>query len=207
MRKLLLCCLALSSVAAVARAAGPAPAGGTPPSFRGHAVFCTGQYALCIKANCPTPKGLPAPGQTIDCECDILNGCSMGPDSCEDRAKSLVSTYSNAYNNPTTNKTLFCQSGATIWAWCYGAPCKPDPKNPGKAICSCPVEQGPAMTLGGKCEVSACSQVWSAATPAEDAFANHHFYKAGQKECTTPPNPPALPCASATAKPAATGNR
>jgi hypothetical protein len=199
MRKLLLCCLALSSVAAVARAAGPAPAGGKNPSFGGQATFCTGRYALCIKAYCPAPKGLPAPGQTIDCECDIVNGCSMGPDSCKDRAKNLVSTYSNAYN--TTNKTLFCESQSTIWAWCYGAPCKPDPKNPKKAICSCPVSQGPAKTLGGKCQPSACSQVWSAATPGEDAFANDHFYKAGQAQCPTTPNPPAVACSNAIAKP------
>jgi hypothetical protein len=197
MRKLLLCCLALSSLAAVARAAAPPPHGGEPPSFGGNAVFCPGRYALCIKAFCPTPKGLPAAGSKIDCICDIVNGWSMGPDTCKDRAENLVSTYSNLYN--VSEKTLFCETESTIWAWCYGAPCKVDPNNPQKAICSCPVEQGKAMTLGGSCQPSACSQVWSAATPKGDVFANEYFYKVG-KEKGFSPNPPAKQCGNAITK-------
>jgi hypothetical protein len=198
MRKLLLCCLALSSLAAVARAAAPAPpAGGEPPTFGGNAVFCPGKYALCIKAFCPTPNGPPVKGQKIDCICDIVDGWSMGPDTCKDRATNLVSTYSNLYNS--TEKTLSCENESTLWAWCYGAPCKVDPKNPQKAICSCPVEQSAAKTLGGNCKPSACSQVWSAATPAADAFANDHFYKVG-KEKGFNPNPPAKPCSNAIVK-------
>ena len=205
MRKILLCFAVLASIAAGARAAGPAAAGtGAPPSFGGHAVFCHGQYALCIKALCPTPQGLPTPGQKIDCECDIVDGWSMGPDTCDDRRQNLVSTYSNLYN--TTNKTLFCENKSTIWAWCYGAPCTVDPKDPKKARCSCPVEQSAAKTLGGNCKPSACDQVWSAATPAEDAFANTYFYKVG-KEKGYSPNPPAVGCSNAITKPGYGSNR
>ncbi|MDP9121782.1 MAG: hypothetical protein M3O15_10525 [Acidobacteriota bacterium] len=204
MRKLLLCGLALSSLTTVAQAAGPAAAGGPPPSFGGNAVFCQGRYALCIKAYCPTPKGLPAPGQKIDCECNIVDGWSMGPDSCEDRAKNLVSTYSNLYN--AKDKTLFCESESTIWAWCYGAPCTVDPKDPKKARCSCPVEQSAAKTLGGRCQPSACSKVWSAATPAADAFANDYFFTVG-KEKGYSPNPPAVACSNAIAKPGGGSDR
>jgi hypothetical protein len=39
----------------------------------------------------------------------------------------------------------------------------------------CPAEQSAAKILGGYCEPSACSKVWSAATPAADAFANDYF--------------------------------
>jgi len=194
-------CFAASATAAFAATSG------TPPTFGGNATFCNSQYALCIKAYCPTPNGMPAAGGTIDCVCDILNGWSMGPDSCDDRKTHLVSTYSNYYN--PGHKTVSCTSTSTLWAWCYGAPCKPDPKNPKKAICTCPVEQSEAVILVPEkaCTTAACNKVWSAATPAESKFANDYFYKVG-KEKGYSPNPPALSCsATPPAKPGAGGER
>jgi hypothetical protein len=101
MRKPLLFGLAVASFAAFAAGAFAASSG-TPPTFGGHAVFCNTQYALCIKAYCPTPYGMPAAGGTIDCVCDIVTGWSMGPDTCADRMQNLVSTSRTS----TTQGTL-----------------------------------------------------------------------------------------------------
>ena len=178
----------------------------TPPTFGGHAVFCDSQYALCIKAYCPTPHGMPAVGGTIDCVCDIANGWSMGPDTCDDRKTNLVSTYSNLFN--PGHKTVACTNASTLWAWCYGSPCKPDPKNPQKAICTCPVVQSEAVILvpENECKTAACNKVWSAATSSESKFANDYFFKVG-KEKGYKPNPPALSCSATTAKAGAGGKR
>ncbi|HLX07536.1 MAG TPA: hypothetical protein VKY89_06700 [Thermoanaerobaculia bacterium] len=153
-------------------------------TIREQSTFCDGTYALCIKAPC---SAIP----TIDrlanyavnyalCSCDVVQGWSMGPGACVDRAPVkkqgktyLISTYSNADNS--TEKTLSCPKDTT-WAWCYGAPCVVDDKAPNKAVCTCPVMQGPSRTLGGNCEQGACQGIWSAATPAGDLFANDHYY-------------------------------
>jgi hypothetical protein len=205
MRKPLLFGLVLACFAAFAAAASAAPPG-TPPTFGGHAVFCNSRYALCIKAYCPTPHGMPAAGGTIDCVCDIINGWSMGPDTCEDRQTNLVSTYSNLYN--PGHKTVACTSASTLWAWCYGSPCKPDPKNPQKAICTCPVLQSAAVILvpENECKTAACDKVWSAATSQESKFANDYFFTVG-KEKGYNPNPPAPSCSATTAKTGTGGQR
>jgi hypothetical protein len=201
---LVLACFAIAAHAG--HAAAPATSGGTPPTFGGHAVFCNGQYALCIKAYCPTPNGSPKAGGTIDCSCDILNGWSMGPDTCDDRAKNLVSTYSNEYN--PGHKTVSCTSTSTLWAWCYGAPCKPDSKDPKKAVCTCPVEQSAAVILVPEdhCNTAACDKVWSAATSGESKFANDYFFKVG-REKGYKPNPPARACSASAATAGAGGGR
>ena len=63
------------------------------------------------------------------------------------------------------------------------------------AVCKCPVNTGPMSTLGGTCDQGSCSKVWSAATPANDAFANKHFYNYMKKHHPDyPANPPALAC-------------
>ncbi len=208
MRKPLLSGLALACFAAFATFATAAFAAppATPPTFGGHAVFCDSQYALCIKAYCPTPHGMPAAGGTIDCVCDIANGWSMGPDTCDDRKTNLVSTYSNLFN--PGHKTVACTNASTLWAWCYGSPCKPDPKNPQKAICTCPVVQSEAVILvpENECKTAACNKVWSAATSSESKFANDYFFKVG-KEKGYKPNPPALSCSATTAKAGAGGKR
>jgi len=196
MRKLLPCGFTLACLVAITAVAfaAPPPKSGTPPTFGGNAVFCNGPYALCITAYCPTPNGPPQKGQYINCECEIVNGWSMGPDTCSDRATKLVSTYSNLYN--PGHKTVSCTSDSTLWAWCYGATCKPDPKNPKKkAICSCPVEQKPAVILAPEdhCNTAACDKVWSAATPHESTFANKYFFKVGTEKGYNP-NPPAQAC-------------
>jgi len=207
MRKLLPCGLALAclvAVTAVALAAPPPPSGGAPPTFGGHAVFCPGKYALCIKAYCPTPNGPPTAGQKINCECDIIDGWSMGPDPCSDRLKNLISTYSNLYN--PGHKTVSCPSTTTLWAWCYGAPCTPDPNNPQKAVCSCPVVQSAAVILvpENECTTAACNKVWSAATPGESKFANDYFFKVGKEKGA---NPPAASCSGPATQGGAGGER
>lgn len=158
----------------------------TPPPEVGPAIVCNEKYALCIKAPCvPNVTRDKATGEyTITeatCECVVLSGWSMGPGDCESRRPKhegirtyLVSTYSNYFNK--TNMTLTCPK-ETTWAWCYGSPCVEDLKDKNKAICTCPVQIGIGMTLGGECHTANCTQIWSAATPAASAFANDYFHK------------------------------
>ncbi len=87
----------------------------TAQQMQNQANFCEGTYALCIKAAC---SGIPTMDRlgnyVIDralCACDVVQGVSMGPGSCEDRAPTtqqgrtyLISTYSNRFND--TNRTL-----------------------------------------------------------------------------------------------------
>jgi hypothetical protein len=177
---------------------GAKPGGSHQPSDKD--TFCEGTYALCIKAFCPGDAAKAAQAGHVDCICDVVKGWSMGPGTCASREPvqkdghtHVISTYSNLYND--THKTLFCQSQDTVWAWCYGAPCVVDPKDPTKAVCNCPVEKSPAKTLGGDCKQDACKSVWSAATPAADLFANKHFYDYMQKNHPkVPVNPPAPAC-------------
>ncbi|HEX2164062.1 MAG TPA: hypothetical protein VHM02_08950 [Thermoanaerobaculia bacterium] len=166
-------------------------------------TFCEGTYALCIKAPCSAIPTLDRIGnyyvEHALCECDVVRGWSMGPGSCPDRAPMeqhgrtyLISTYSNLYN--AEEKTLTCGEGTT-WAWCYGAPCVVDEKDPSKATCTCPVETGPGSTLGGDCRTDACGGIWSAATPAGDAFANRHYYDWMQRnQPGVSVDPPAAAC-------------
>ena len=199
--------LALSTaVAAKAQATPPAapPPPPEPPAGFGtnQANFCNGTYALCIKAPCTAIPTLDRLGNYyIDhalCSCDVVTGWSMGPGACEDRAPTtqhgrtfLISTYSNLYNDSA--QVLQCDQH-TLWAWCYSAPCVVDQAHPGKAVCTCPVETGNANLLGA-CDPAMCGQVWSAATPAGDCFANARYYEwaiqNGQQS-----NPPALLCES-----------
>jgi hypothetical protein len=177
-------------------------AGAAAAAFQ--STFCDGTYALCIKAPCsPIPTLNRIGNYYVDsalCECDVVDGWSMGPGSCPDRAPItqhgrtfLISTYSNLYNDEES--TLACDSPDTLWAWCYGAPCVVDEKDPSKATCTCPVESGPARTLGGDCKQSSCDGIWSAATPAGDVFANQHYYEWMQKnQPGTPVNGPAPAC-------------
>ena len=175
------------------------------------AQFCSGTYALCIKAPCTPIASRGKGGTSIDsalCSCDVVTGWSMGPAKCEARmeAKSgsyttLMSTYSNMFN--ATNKTLTCSSTDTRWASCYGAPCVIDAKDPTKANCTCPVKQGAASTLGGDCQQSACAGIWSAATPQADAGANAIFAAYMKKNNPTVPSLPPAEACPATAAPGA----
>jgi len=177
------------------------------PGFSEQANFCQGTYALCIKAPCsPIPTTSRLTNYEIDhalCSCEVVEGWSMGPGQCADRAPVaeggrtyLVSTYSNRFN--ASNATLACNDDSTLWAWCYGAPCVVDAADPSKAVCTCPVDVGPARTLGGDCKPKACGLIWSAATPSGDAFANRHFYDwMQQNHPKVPANGPAPACSDA----------
>lgn len=183
----------------------PAPVGlEAPPGFgTNQANFCQGTYALCITAQC---AGIP----TLDrlgnyyvehalCECDVIEDSeedpawSMGPGACEDHGPVtqngrtfLISTYSNLYND--ANKVVQCGKD-TLWAWCYGAPCVVDEEDPTKAICNCPLLQEPANLLVSDCSVTDyCSQIWSAAVPPGDCFANCRYAQwAREHDVDTPP--------------------
>ncbi|HEY0783597.1 MAG TPA: hypothetical protein VGE98_14150 [Thermoanaerobaculia bacterium] len=191
----------LAAVPAVAQGGG---GGEILAELQNQATFCDGTYALCIKAPCtaiPTLDRLANYSVTSAlCECDVVQGWSMGPGACIDRGPVkqggrtyLISTYSNADN--ATEKTLSCAN--TTWAWCYGAPCVVDAKDPKKATCTCPLKTGPAKTLGGNCRQNACSGIWSAATPAGDAFANDHYFGWMKKnQPTVPVNKPAPACST-----------
>jgi hypothetical protein len=167
----------------------------TPGEIKDKATMCyTRQYALCIKAACsktPDAQGL------YSCECVMQSGWNMGPNTCKDRSANLTSTYSNNFN--TGSNTISCPAG-TKWAWCYGATCTPDPNDPSKAICKCPVSTKPSVTLvsTGMCSDSkVCGILWSAATPGESTFANNHYYNwliDHGIEADPPATPPATPC-------------
>jgi len=176
-----------------------------PPPRVGPAVFCEGQYALCIKAACSPIVTRNSDGTysitQANCLCDVLDGWSMGPGTCRSRKPEtvsgrtyLISTYSNYFN--TKNANLTCDN--TTWAWCYGSPCVIDEKDPSKATCTCPVQTSKAILLGN-CKTSMCNGIWSAATVAENKFANEHFYQYGtDHNFQPPPNPPAPKCTDST---------
>jgi hypothetical protein len=187
----------VSLVAAIATTAVAYGQTASPGDIKRPAVFCRGTYALCIRALCtPDVSG----GDHVVCGCVVEQGWSMGRGNCESRkpvindgVTTIISTYSNRFNN--VDKTLTCLNQETKWAWCYGAPCVVDPHDPKSAACNCPVRTGPMRTLGGSCNQGSCDQIWSAATPKADAFANRHFYtymKAHHPDYPT--NPPALAC-------------
>jgi hypothetical protein len=124
----------------------------------------------------------------------------MGPGSCQERKPVvadgrtyLISTYSNYFN--ASNLTLTCPSESTLWAYCYGAPCVVDEKDPSKATCTCPVKTSKMKTLGGNCRLPACRSIWSAGTYADDKFANDHYFKyMTEHHYQPPPLPPAKDC-------------
>ncbi len=202
----------LGGAGAVAAQAAPAAGGemipAPPPTLQEQAAFCRGTYALCISAEC-------VPEPTLDrlnnyyvthalCECDVIQDSaeapawSMGPGACEDRGPVtqngrtfLISTYSNLYND--TNQEVECGEDTT-WAWCYGAPCVVDEADPSKALCNCPLTKGRADLLVGDCSgQDYCSQIWSAAVPAGDCFANHYYSK-WMTDHGYPSNKPATLC-------------
>src|ERR1051325_2564956 len=90
--------------------AAPGGGAGTASEIQNQATFCEGTYALCIKAAC---TGIPTMDRlgnyVIDralCACDVVQGVSMGPGACQDRAPVtqqgrtyLISTYSNRLND------------------------------------------------------------------------------------------------------------
>lgn len=148
-----------------------------PADFKGNAIMCEGTYALCIKAQCESDVSA---NNQVRCKCLVVDGWSMGPNSCMDRTNNLTSTYSNLLN--ARSKILSCPQ-PIAWAWCYGASCEKDPKDPsGKtAICRCPVVNSQAVILVTESECSdssVCSptEMWSAAAPGESKFANEYFY-------------------------------
>ncbi len=178
--------LALVAGPSVARADSDAPA------EIGQATFCRTTYALCITAPCEQVPSTTADGRAAEsrylCTCDVIEDSpdapawSMGPDSCEDRAPKqqdgqtiLVSTYSNLYNEGANHVTQ-CDE-AIDWAWCYGATCVVDPKDPTKAQCNCPGKHTAANVLGS-CDADLCGHppYWSAAWPKADCFANCEYY-------------------------------
>jgi phage gp16-like protein len=55
------------------------------------------------------------------------------------------------------------------------------------------VRYGDMVTLGGDCNKNNCGKMWSAARPAENAFANSHYWKF-MTDHGFPTNPPAKAC-------------
>jgi hypothetical protein len=185
--------------------------GGPPPGFgTNQANFCRGTYALCITAQCAAVPTLDRLGNYYVthalCECDVIEDSeaspawSMGPGSCEDHGpveqggrEFLISTYSNLYND--ANKEVQCGKD-TLWAWCYGAPCVVDDEDPSKALCNCPLVQSAANLLVSDCSDSGyCGQIWSAAVPPGDCFANCRYYE-WMTGKGYPTNPPANLCST-----------
>ena len=165
----------------------------------GVAIFCPGEYALCIKAECTPQPGAKGKTTNVVCSCSVQHGWSMGPASCGDRLPivhngmlQIMSTYSNEFNT-LENQNMSCKGPNQPWANCYGATCTVDVDHPERAHCKCPVHYGPMVTLGGGCNKNNCSKMWSAATPAENAFANNNYFRWMTDHGFTT-NPPAKVC-------------
>lgn len=173
---------AASSGAGTAAATG---SGQQPPLTA--PTLCNGVYALCISAPCtPIPVYNQQTGKievtTALCECEVVNGPSLGDLSCANRqpqgpgGRYIVSTYSFAQLR--TKPLMSCPSG-TPWTFCYDQPCVIDAKQPGHATCTCPMRtSGAYVTEGGGCDTAQCAAViWSAATPQADAAASKGLAK------------------------------
>jgi hypothetical protein len=162
-----------------------------PPDVKEKFEMCPGKYALCIKAPCLKQRDSE---NLYPCQCVIESGWNMGPNTCEERAEHLTSTYSNLFNGGSS--TLSCPA-PTDWAWCYGASCTPDPKDPSKlAICKCPMLTSATVILTSteKCgDTSICRHLWSGALPAESKFANE-YYAWWMNQHSHPTNPAAPAC-------------
>ncbi|MEG6509830.1 hypothetical protein V6C03_12735 [Methyloligella sp. 2.7D] len=156
--------LALASALGLAASAADAPA---------VADVCsdTGSYALCTSAKCiPDPR---APDKTAICSCEVTSGPNFGTVPCDARKPTeeggktvaVMSLYSFA--QAPTKPLMACPSGKP-WTDCLNKPCRVDPSNPLKAICSCAIETtGAFVTYGGSCNTLTCDTAyWSAATVA-----------------------------------------
>ena len=179
---------------AIALSAAAADEPKKPADFKGQATMCNSRYALCIKAICADK---PDKDKKYPCVCVMENGWNMGPNTCEERRRSLTSTYSNKFN--AGSATISCPA-QTPWAWCYGAKCEKDPTDPNRAICKCPVLDKPTVILVSKekCSdpTSVCAKLWSGALPAESTFANEYYYWWMTSHGFTA-EPPAKACAPA----------
>jgi hypothetical protein len=167
-----LAAILLTAGALLAGCHRPAFLGGKDDSALGP-VVCEGRYALCLSAPCtPIPVRDGKTGKIVVtralCECEVANGPSLGDLACAARApegdgRFLVSAYS--FGETAIRPMMTCPGG-TPWAFCYDQPCVVDPKDPGKAQCTCPVRTaGEFQTLGGNCDKSKCGTLWSAAAP------------------------------------------
>ncbi|MEA2691411.1 MAG: hypothetical protein QOJ16_798 [Acidobacteriota bacterium] len=170
--KVWLAAILLTAGALLAGCHRPAFLGGKDDAANGPAV-CEGRYALCLSAACtPIPVRDAKTGKIVVtkalCECEVANGPSLGNLTCAARApqgdgRFLVSAYS--FGETAIRPMMTCPGG-TAWASCDDQPCVVDPKDPGKAQCTCPVRTaGEYQTLGGNCDKSKCGTLWSAAAP------------------------------------------
>jgi hypothetical protein len=188
MKKLLMVLLLATGLSTAAAAQEPT----SPGDLKAKATMCNSPaFALCIKALCSTT---PDTNGLYPCQCLMQGGWNLGPNSCEERAKSLTSTYANNFN--AYSATVSCPAG-TKWAWCYGAKCEPDPNDASKAICKCPVKTSAAVVLVNRelclSPGQVCGMLWSAAFPAESQFANDNFFSF-MKDHGMIANPPAPAC-------------
>ena len=139
-------------------------------------TVCTkNTYALCTSALCiPDPS---APEEQAICNCNVQQGPNFGiKTSCEERkavdvmgTTRVISTYS--FQEAAVRDVITCTAEeAGPWTDCLDAKCIVDPRNPGKAICTCPyADPGEFVTYGGGCNTDTCATGhWSAATI--DAF-------------------------------------
>jgi len=194
----LLLAAALSTLAEPPTKKSSVPEPKKPADFQGDVTMCNTTYALCIRARCSKTEQVDNKSgkETVKCECVVQTGWNMGPNSCDERKVKLTSTYSNNFN--PGSRVLSCPQ-PTNWAWCYGAACEKNGSKDGKelAVCICPVitSQASILVNRDKCgdSVNVCSQMWSAAYPAESKFANaYYFWWMHQNVGHT--NAPAKPC-------------
>lgn len=161
---------------------------------------CNHTYALCIAASCDSSGNCGACDKTDgSCGyCYVFQGesCSYGK-SCSEVAPSgstVYSTYSEVLAVSFGFQAMTCPKSAQASAAdCMDGACtltgstvtltdkSGKPHQVPTAICQCTIGKGGGATLGGQCNSSNCSSIWSTANP--------HFFKG-----------PALCPASATTK-------
>jgi len=137
---------------------------------------CDTGFALCTSAPCiPDPM---APDEQAICTCEVTQGPNFADQTpCKERnaktittvsgleVQQIISTY--AFVQAATKPVLTCDNDFP-WTDCLNAKCIIDPKQPLKAICTCPyanTDDATFVTYGGSCNTSTCATaVWSAAT-------------------------------------------
>ena len=121
-------------------------------------VLCSQPYALCTSAKCSNP----ANSNNTVCQCDILNGCSMGLTECTERAPyslNNINYYTSTFNpiqlQQDNNIHLLYYKGQQTFANCLDKLCVADPEHPSKATCQCTKSNSNNyITMGTKHEVN-----------------------------------------------------
>jgi len=157
--------------------------------------LCQQTFALCTAAPCVQS---PTDPNIVVCRCIVQNnGFSVGYKSCEERAPSGDTLYSDFSLENVTSQTrsMTCNVPGGVWANCLDVVCQRDPANPAQALCQCvKVASDEFITFGGNCDLSTCATViWSAASPDLISGSGSQYIsqmQAANRQVTLPANCP-----------------